>query len=65
MILIVSCPVCASLTRSVELQDDVIGRVPAAELEVDNPVHADLPNVLQPLRADVLPKLHAKAGGHV
>lgn len=53
------------LTGRVELEDDVVGRLPAAELKVHDPVHADLPNVLQPLRADVLPQLHAEAGRHV
>lgn len=43
----------------------MVGRLPAAELEVYDPVHADLPDVLQPLRADVLPQLHAEAGRHV
>lgn len=37
----------------------------AAELEVYDPVHPDLPNVLEPLRSDVLPQLHAEPRGHV
>lgn len=43
----------------------MVGRFPAAKLEVDDPVHAHLPDVFQSLGADVLPQLHAEPGRHV
>ena len=43
----------------------MVRRLPAAKLEVHDPVHAYLPHVLQALGADVLSQLHAEARGHV
>ena len=48
---------------SSHFQDEMVGRLTRAKLDVHHPVHPDLFDGLEPFVVDVLPQLHREAGG--